>query len=191
MPIKNDPNQSDTERLKSIDSAHIWIIKNTLPKSSNPLIKDIIGRYIPGEINILKDAKGKPYSEHPSTLHLSIAHSGSYLVLALSFVAAVGVDIELIKPRSQWLRISQRYSFKSSSLLAFYRDWTAREAFAKNVGVGVWASFNSIQTREDEEHYRIGFEKLSHEIDFQEIDNHIVALCVESPTNKYLKYFSI
>lgn len=73
------------------------------------------------------------------------SHSGDVCVLAYSFSAKVGVDIEKIKPRK--LRIAERFFSAQEkarlfgknvaaedSLREFYRLWCRKEAFFKCVG---------------------------------------------------------
>lgn len=193
MNIINNPTAEDLASLRTKDTVHVWIIKNTLPSSKNPLIQTIINRYISGQFTICKNQHGKPFlqcNEQPP-LHLSISHSGSYLVLALSFASPLGVDIEEIKDRPHWPKIAARYRFKSSCLETFYQEWTAREAFIKTVDIGLFTGLATINTEENEENFRIGTTALSHKIYFQQYDDYIVALCLNLSTNNYLKYFHI
>ncbi len=81
---------------------------------------------------------------------LSIAHSGEWVVCALSTDGlTVGVDIERIKPRTHWPEMAQALAHPLEwswleqhvgSLDMMYRYWTAKEALAKWDGCAVGSS---------------------------------------------------
>ncbi len=85
-----------------------------------------------------------------STEYLSIAHSGEWVVCALSMGGLpVGVDIERMKPRTHLLEMMQTVAHPSehpwlaqnaASLDMMYRYWTAKEALAKWCGCAVGSS---------------------------------------------------
>lgn len=58
--------------------------------------------------------------------YFSISHSGVYIVLGFSNFKC-GIDIEQIKHRN-YLKISERMGFNSTSLKDFYHNWTEYEA---------------------------------------------------------------
>ena len=81
-------------------------------------------------------------------LQFNLSHSAGYLVVAVSNVAGVGVDLELIKCRQNLDRVARRcfsvreYHFwcvlpESERVDMFYRFWVAKEAFTKAVGRGL------------------------------------------------------
>lgn len=86
---------------------------------------------------------GKPYIAGAEGFHFNLSHSGKYVVLAVSD-APVGIDIEQVIPTA-WQDIAQTFGAAERGMLnssadplnCFYRIWTAREAFAKEEGIGL------------------------------------------------------
>ena len=83
-----------------------------------------------------------------SALAISLAHSGDGVACALGTVAALGVDVEAIRPRPRILAFARRfYSAAEVAWLeslagadqcaAFYDIWTLREAWLKARGSGL------------------------------------------------------
>lgn len=97
--------------------------------------------------HIERDALGRPHFKNAKEIDFSIAHSGSLSVAArVDSNFGIGVDIELIKEKDN-TRIADRFfTEKEKSFLdrmknndGFYMLWTAKEAKAKRVGVGLSA----------------------------------------------------
>lgn len=88
-------------------------------------------------------ALGKPYfPDHPS-IHFNLSHSGHYTLCAVGEVP-VGVDIELVRPRSDTLpaRVLTPaelawYRARGGQWSDFYTLWTGKEAWCKREGRGV------------------------------------------------------
>jgi 4'-phosphopantetheinyl transferase len=81
-------------------------------------------------------------------LNFSVSHSGGRVVLAFSRGIAVGVDIELIRPKVEIEAIVRRYfsPLEAEPFLslpaarrteAFFAVWTRKEAFVKARGEGL------------------------------------------------------
>lgn len=110
----------------------------------------ILARYLsinPQFIRFEKGAHGKPELVGQK-LFFNISHSADFLLVAVSANNEVGVDIELIKERSNlpvlvercFALKEQQYWFKLpeiNKLEYFYRFWVAKEAFVKAVGRGI------------------------------------------------------
>ena len=89
---------------------------------------------------------GKPFCPETST-DFSISHSGSMVWVALCRRAAVGIDVEKIRPLPDAAELtSQLHPQEREALLclppaeletAFYRCWTRKEAVLKAVGMGL------------------------------------------------------
>ncbi len=98
---------------------------------------------------IVRDEYGKPRFEKDIGLDFNISHSGRLSVAAVCDreEKRIGVDIELVKEKrlDSLLRIAERYFsesekehfLKSRDVLEFYKAWTAKEARAKLLGVGL------------------------------------------------------
>ncbi|WP_152555666.1 4'-phosphopantetheinyl transferase family protein [Methylomarinum vadi] len=102
----------------------------------------------PAKIQIARTEHGKPYlPDHPE-LSFNLSHSGENLLLAVTSRAQIGVDVETIRPR-KGLDGLARKCFADTELnywrslpeerqtIAFYRLWTAKEAFVKATGRGI------------------------------------------------------
>ncbi len=99
--------------------------------------------------DVVRDEYGKPRFERNIGLDFNISHSGSLSVAAVcdGEEGRIGVDIELVKEERSHslLRIAERYFSesekehfcKSRDVLEFYKAWTAKEARAKLLGVGL------------------------------------------------------
>ncbi|URR36471.1 4'-phosphopantetheinyl transferase superfamily protein [Thermosynechococcus sp. HN-54] len=85
---------------------------------------------------------GKPYLQG---LEFNWSHSDNLAVLAISGSAAVGVDVEILRPCPQRSAISRRFfgaslqqRVQEGGDRAFLQAWTYYEAWLKAQGVGVW-----------------------------------------------------
>ena len=103
----------------------------------------------PAALLIARDAHGKPQLGGAlCDWHFNLSHSGDRALLALAQGVAVGVDLELPRPRQRFMALAQRY-FSASEvatlcecpeperLRMFYALWTAKEAVLKAAGVGI------------------------------------------------------
>lgn len=120
------------------------------------LLKKIINEKtsIPIEkISFMANQYGKPYLENVSKLKFNASHSGIYITVATSN-SSVGVDIEEIKEINY--QISKRcftqkehdylMSFDEQGRLnEFYKIWTLKESYIKNVGKGLSIPLNSFE----------------------------------------------
>lgn len=115
------------------------------------ILADAIGGPPP---EIAHTPTGKPYlaatgPAHP--LKFNLSHCGDVLIVALSFTAEVGVDVERVRAIPEWRRIADRIfdSATHGSLLAeiacgaderdaFLRRWCRMEATVKATGEGVF-----------------------------------------------------
>lgn len=115
------------------------------------------------ELELRLSSTGKPELAQPLAAsehwHFSLAHSGGWLVVATSYGAAVGVDIEQSeKVRSLALarRIMSHREFDIFMPLAseqqrayFYHCWVLKEAFVKMHGGSVWRDVSQLETDVD------------------------------------------
>jgi len=95
---------------------------------------------------------GKPFL--PS-VHFNIAHSSDYALLAFSRQNPVGVDVELVKDKRDFMRIAKHYfnpaeleeieSFQSADIArqCFFAIWTRKEAYIKALGTGLFSELGS------------------------------------------------
>jgi 4'-phosphopantetheinyl transferase len=94
-----------------------------------------------------------------SALAISLAHSGEWVACALGRGAALGVDLETVRPRSRLLAFARRFYSAAEvawlemlgdaeQLAAFHDIWTLREAGLKAQGCGLAGYRSAPCTRE-------------------------------------------
>ncbi len=102
-------------------------------------------------LEIAREEKGKPYFPKLADVHFSVSHSGKYFACAFADVQ-IGLDIQECKNRpdeaERCIRIAKRFfhrdeidSLEKSAVSAFYRIWTAKEAYVKMTGQGIDGEF--------------------------------------------------
>jgi 4'-phosphopantetheinyl transferase len=100
----------------------------------------------PQDVKIETSKHGKPFLSGAQNLHFNLSHAGDYALIALSSAAPVGVDIEKINPKSDYLAIAQRFfaqdecsyiECNESRIDAFFKIWTLKEAYVKAIGRGL------------------------------------------------------
>lgn len=103
----------------------------------------------PAALSITRDAHGKPQlGGSLRDWRFNLSHSGGWALLALAQGVAIGVDLELPRPRQRFMALAQRYFSagevatlwecpETERLRMFYALWTAKEAVLKAAGVGI------------------------------------------------------
>ena len=119
------------------------------------LLRTILGRYLerpPEGLRFVANAHGKPgfdpgLGDSPP-IRFNLAHSGSWVVYALTIGRDVGVDIERIRPDFGGLALAERF-FAPGEVAAlralpeeargpaFFHGWTRKEAYIKARGKGL------------------------------------------------------
>jgi 4'-phosphopantetheinyl transferase len=122
----------------------------------------------PADLSYALNPHGKPRlagtAEHEG-LVFNLSHTRRFAVLAFARDTALGVDIEMMRPRknleglarvclaadelAEWLTVP-----KEQQLADFTRRWTAKEAFAKAVGRGLAVGVRAIVPDLTAGHYR-------------------------------------
>ncbi len=102
------------------------------------LAAGLLLRYVLGDIAISYGKYGKPYAENAD--FFSIAHSGDYVVLAVS-AWPVGIDVEEIVPFDADMvhtccTVEERTWLSQEKAQCFYKLWTAKESIMKATGRG-------------------------------------------------------
>lgn len=119
------------------------------------LLRIILGRYLdlaPGSLRFVANGHGKPGldpSFHVSMpIRFNLAHSGPWVVYALTLGREIGVDIEHIRPEFGGFAIAERFFAPAevaelrglpdeARSLAFFHGWTRKEAYIKAKGKGL------------------------------------------------------
>lgn len=108
----------------------------------------------PSAVRLSYGTNGKPeLEEGRGHIDFNLAHSGGAAVIALATGAAVGVDIELLRPiadveslaRLVFSEVEQReLEVAPDPQSAFLNGWTRKEAYVKALGLGLNAPLKDI-----------------------------------------------
>jgi 4'-phosphopantetheinyl transferase len=101
----------------------------------------------PESLGFRYGSKGKPYLRDHPDLQFNLSHSGGLAVYAVG-VDELGIDVESIKPSTDWRKISVRFFSPreveelekldaSQHLSGFFSCWTRKEAYIKATGEGL------------------------------------------------------
>jgi len=113
-------------------------------------VRKVLGRRLevaPAEIQFEKSANGKPHVAGTVRCEFSISHSGDFLIVATAD-APIGVDIETRLPQRGGLGLAERFfsgadfeivrAVGAENVAAvFLRQWVAKEAALKALGMGI------------------------------------------------------
>ncbi|MCC7416110.1 MAG: 4'-phosphopantetheinyl transferase superfamily protein [Acidobacteria bacterium] len=104
----------------------------------------------PGEIELTHGDFGKPRLKWPAAadLDFNVSHAGGFALFAISNGAAVGIDLERIRPLDDVDRLAravfsaaEQRAFEAlppaARTRAFYDGWTRKEAYIKALGDGL------------------------------------------------------
>ena len=138
------------ERLGDSDIGRRWLV-------SRAALREILAaelRVPPASVRLLVGDHGRPRLDpdaHPADLDFNLSHSGELALVAVAREGTrVGVDVERLRPGRNPLRVADRY-FSPAEVQAvkavapdaqpheFLRYWTAKEALAKGLGLGLKA----------------------------------------------------
>src|SRR5882672_7705040 len=123
------------------------------------VLRDLLGRYLqihPGKISFVYNAFGKPDlgPEFTNRLKFNLSHSAGLALIAIATASDVGVDLEHIRPQSDYADIARRF-FSAAEVdylialpghlyaEAFFSCWTKKEAYLKACGEGLAIPLNS------------------------------------------------
>lgn len=130
-------------------------------------LRILLGRYLemsPGEICFRYENNGKPEIATPHDsrgLRFNVSHSGGLALIAVvGSGRGIGVDVEMIRPRLDFLDIAKHFfsTREVQAILkvcenkrqeAFIACWTRKEAFLKATGVGMSYSLSEFSVTVD------------------------------------------
>ena len=139
---------SDDERLKAEGCRSDQMRQRFV--MSRGMLRQTLASYLsiaPNELRFELGEFGKPGLENEG-LHFNLSHTADNWLLAVSNFADIGVDLEVIRPRTQLQSLVER-CFSQRELVywqtlpsdqqleGFFRLWTKKEAFVKAVGRGL------------------------------------------------------
>jgi 4'-phosphopantetheinyl transferase len=123
----------------------------------------------------------KPFFD--DVVDFNIAHSGEYILCAISLTNKVGIDVEEIQniplydfernfTATEWETITQ-----AADYIPFFTFWTKKEAFLKAIGMGLNVPLNAISVFNNKVMWN-GKEWFLHEIKLDK--NHIAHLAMDN-----------
>ena len=112
------------------------------------------------DIQICYEKNGKPYHmpiKDKRLIQFNVSHSGEFVFMGFAYEKRIGVDIEKINLSFQYQCISDKFFSKkeiedinkSKNIEKFYNLWTAKEAYVKAIGKGLFKEFKSFSVSED------------------------------------------
>jgi 4'-phosphopantetheinyl transferase len=137
------------ERLRGSEVGRRWLV-------SRGALREILGAEIgasPDAVRLVLGEHGRPGLDpgtHSEALDFNLSHSGELALVAVTQGMKVGVDVERLRPGRNPLRVADRF-FSPAEVDAlaavdeqerpseFLRYWTAKEALAKGLGLGLMA----------------------------------------------------
>jgi 4'-phosphopantetheinyl transferase len=145
----------ESERLSKLDRTEVgrrWLV-------SRAALREILATELgvePTEVTLRLGEHGRPGLDptaHTTDLDFNLSHSGELALIAIAEGVRIGVDVE--KPRGRDpLRVADRY-FSPAEVDAirgaedrpdeFLRYWTAKEALAKGLGLGLQAPWGELE----------------------------------------------
>ncbi|MDD5265311.1 MAG: 4'-phosphopantetheinyl transferase superfamily protein [Candidatus Bipolaricaulis sp.] len=126
--------------------------------------REILARYLgcaPRDVPLQRAEDGRPFLQTSgSTLDHSMAHSGDWMMLAVSRLGPVGLDLEQVDASLDVGRVAARFFApedaaamaglpRSEQAAAFFRAWTEKEAYLKGIGGGVPSRLRSVRVSLD------------------------------------------
>lgn len=150
--LHNNPFKKKAEAKPHSDAILQQLLQNTLNTSRR--------------VQIFKNDNGKPHLKEP--VYFSHSNSQNLYAYVISTVAEVAIDLEVIKPQRDMLKLAERYFHvdegrelkkltTNEQVKCFYQWWTQKEAWCKLDGGNLWSylnhsvlSSNNIQTQQGE-----------------------------------------
>jgi 4'-phosphopantetheinyl transferase len=144
-PLLSDEESARLQRFAFPRLQHNYLVTRAMMRTCLSLYADVA----PEDWQFASQENGKPYLlNSPEPLSFNLSHSGERAVLAITRGRSIGVDIEQISRKRDWLGIAQHY-FHSDEVeylcalpeeeqyAQFFRLWTLKEAYLKARGTGI------------------------------------------------------
>jgi 4'-phosphopantetheinyl transferase len=107
-------------------------------------LREILGSVTAAPLEFALREKGKPYLASAPQIRFNLAHSREVALVVVALDVEVGVDIERVRPLTEYAAIAQRYFPEGytapTSLREFFRHWTRFEALLKAHGAGLYGA---------------------------------------------------
>lgn len=146
------------ERLRRLDRTDVggrWLV-------SRAALREILAAELevePAEVKLTLGDHGRPGLDpqaHRTDLDFNLSHSGGLALIAVARNLRLGVDVERLRRGRDPVRVADRY-FSPAEVAAvrafpspdrpdaFLRYWTAKEALAKGLGLGLQAPWGELE----------------------------------------------
>ncbi len=157
---------------------------------SDKLLSLVAGLMIRAEIGdtpLRLNAHGKPYADG-SQRFFSISHSGKCVAIAVDH-REVGVDVEKL-PDKDFMKLAERFYHpnelayvkeSADQARAFTRIWTRKEAYLKQLGVGITTDLTVFDTTSG---------ALSERLASFEIEDYALSVCADDQLHEEDTYIS-
>ena len=120
-------------------------------------------RYGLKDLVIQKNEYGKPFLVNYNDIHFNLSHSGDWVLCGVGN-ENLGIDVEQIDDIE--LSVAEEFFTKEESdylftlnendrLIAFYKIWTLKESYIKNVGEGLSIPLNSFMFKNEDNNIKI------------------------------------
>ncbi|MBF2021909.1 MAG: 4'-phosphopantetheinyl transferase superfamily protein [Hydrococcus sp. C42_A2020_068] len=126
------------------------------------MLRTILGHYLaiaPNRLEFEYSSRGKPklaQSFGANGMQFNLSHSQDLALYGFTRDRAIGVDLEYMRPIADAQKIAQRFFSAresaiidalpdSEKLIAFFRGWTAKEAYLKATGDGLAGSLDRVE----------------------------------------------
>jgi len=127
------------------------------------LLRTVLARVLktdPRNLDFSIGSKGKPSLAQPEegkAVRFNLSHSHGIVLIAMTRDREVGVDVELIRDKTDHQRMAQRFFSpveceqiealdEADRQRAFFHCWTRKEAFLKATGMGITLALDSFDT---------------------------------------------
>ncbi len=128
-----------------------------------------------GNTPLSENEHGKPYADGGQ--FFSVSHSGECVVIAVDD-REIGIDVERL-PDRDYLQIAERFYHPNElayvrraedSARAFTYVWTRKEAYLKQIGIGIATDLKAFDTVSGE---------LSERVASVDLEGYVISVCVE------------
>ena len=107
-------------------------------------LRAILGSVTSTPLEFALHENGKPYLASAPGIHFNLAHSREMALVAVAREVEVGVDIERVRPLTEYAAIARRYFpegyTEPTGVRQFFRHWTRFEALLKAHGAGLYGA---------------------------------------------------
>jgi 4'-phosphopantetheinyl transferase len=121
------------------------------------LLRRVAGELFGDAGYVLETSADRPFlrTRDGSSASCSVSHSGNVVVCAAGRVVACGIDVERVRPRSDWNALCERVLHPAerrrlaqlndaARWRGFYDFWVVKEAVAKALGIGLAFPFAAL-----------------------------------------------